>query len=108
MSATVFLDTVGLLALWDKADQWHQAADSAFFSLAKDRSPIVTSTYVLLECGNAASRRPYRAAVIRLVIHCKPPRDYSHLHPKIWKPLGRHMRVVKPVKQELSTWFPSR
>jgi predicted nucleic acid-binding protein len=26
----VFLDTVGLIALWDRADQWHSAADAAF------------------------------------------------------------------------------
>jgi predicted nucleic acid-binding protein len=25
----VFLDTVGLLALWDTSDQWHQAAQAA-------------------------------------------------------------------------------
>jgi hypothetical protein len=29
----VFLDTVGLLALWDVADQWHNDAESAFASL---------------------------------------------------------------------------
>ncbi len=27
---------------------------------------VVTTTYVLLECGNSAARRPYRAAVDRL------------------------------------------
>jgi predicted nucleic acid-binding protein len=26
----VFMDTVGLLALWNKDDQWHQAAEKAF------------------------------------------------------------------------------
>lgn len=26
----VFLDTVGLIAVWDVADQWHAAADAAF------------------------------------------------------------------------------
>ena len=25
MSAAVFLDTVGILADWDKADQWHES-----------------------------------------------------------------------------------
>ena len=28
-----FLDTVGLLALWDTSDQWHQAAEQAFSKL---------------------------------------------------------------------------
>ena len=27
---TVFLDTVGLLALWDQTDQWHDPAVAAF------------------------------------------------------------------------------
>lgn len=29
------------------------------------RRPVVTSTYVLPECGNSASRRPYRSTVVR-------------------------------------------
>ena len=65
MSA-VFLDTVGLLALWDVADQWHVAAESAFSQLSHLRHSLVTTTFVLLECGNAAARRPYRAEVNRL------------------------------------------
>ncbi len=56
----VFLDTVGLLALWDTADQWHAVADAAFRSITSRRRPMVTTRFVLLECGNAA-RRPYRS-----------------------------------------------
>ena len=26
----VFMDTVGLLALWNSDDQWHEAAEKAF------------------------------------------------------------------------------
>jgi hypothetical protein len=26
----VFLDTVGLIALWDKDDQWHGSAETAY------------------------------------------------------------------------------
>lgn len=62
----VFLDTVGLLALWDMSDQWHGAAERAFGEIARARRPLLTTTYVLLECGNAAARRPYRLAVTRL------------------------------------------
>lgn len=29
----VFLDTVGLIALWDKDDQWHDAAEKAYKSI---------------------------------------------------------------------------
>ena len=60
---TVFLDTVGLLAVWDKADQWHSAAQPIFQSLSKDRVRLVTTPLVLYECGNAAARKPYRPDV---------------------------------------------
>ncbi len=62
----VFLDTVGLLALWDTSDQWHSAAAPAFARLADARTRFITTSFVLLECGNAAARRPYRQAVVRL------------------------------------------
>ncbi len=57
---TVFLDTVGLIALWDTADQWHSAAEGAFSSIVSQRKRMLTSSFVLLECGNSAARRPYR------------------------------------------------
>ncbi|MCZ7645187.1 MAG: PIN domain-containing protein [Planctomycetota bacterium] len=62
----VFVDTVGLLALWDESDQWHQSAADAFQRIRTDRQRILTSSYVLLECSNAAARRPYREQVDRL------------------------------------------
>jgi predicted nucleic acid-binding protein len=62
----VFLDTVGILALWDESDQWHSDADAAFQKLVADHLPMVTTTLVLYECGNAAARRPYRQHVDRL------------------------------------------
>ena len=61
-----FLDTVGLLALWDANDQWHSAAEATFAELLRDKVPLTTSSFVLLECANAAARRPYRQAVERL------------------------------------------
>ncbi len=63
---TVFLDTVGLLAVWDESDQWHRASHSSFSDLLASRADLITSSFVLLECGNAAARRPYRSAVSRL------------------------------------------
>lgn len=63
---TVFLDTVGLLALWDESDQWHSAALSSYGALEAGRAELVTTSFILLECGNAAARRPYRSAVARL------------------------------------------
>jgi predicted nucleic acid-binding protein len=34
---TVFLDTVGLVALWDEADQWHAAAEQSFGEIMSKR-----------------------------------------------------------------------
>jgi len=62
----VFLDTVGLVALWDESDQWHAAAERAMAEVVAQRARCVTTSYVLLECGNAAARRPYRQSVLRL------------------------------------------
>lgn len=63
---TVFLDTVGLLTVWDESDQWHEAAQTSFMGLLRSRTDLITSSFVLLECGNSAARRPYRSAVTRL------------------------------------------
>jgi len=62
----VFLDTVGLVALWNSADQWHVAADRAFAQILARRQPTVTTTFVLLECGNTAARKPFRSKVSQL------------------------------------------
>ena len=62
----VFLDSVGMLAVWDVADQWHPAADVAYQELLARGGPLVTTEMVLLECGNAAARRPYRRRVAAL------------------------------------------
>src|SRR5437588_1674129 len=59
----VFLDTVGLIALWDTTDQWHAAALPVFHALLTSGRNMVTSPYILLECGDAAARRPYRLDV---------------------------------------------
>jgi uncharacterized protein len=62
----VFLDTVGLLALWNRHDQWHAAAKRAFDALVATERGFLTTTFVLLECGNAATRRPFRREVCLL------------------------------------------
>jgi predicted nucleic acid-binding protein len=62
----VFLDTVGLIAVWDDSDQWHPLAAPVFRRLLADRRMLVTIPQVLLECGNAAARRSYREDVCLL------------------------------------------
>ena len=61
-----FLDTVGMIALWDRDDQWHEAAARAFALLLTAHAPVVTTTYILAECGNAAARTPFRRDVFEL------------------------------------------
>jgi predicted nucleic acid-binding protein len=63
---TAFADTVGLLALWDRGDQWHEPAERAFRRLSQNRTALLTTSFILLECANAAARRPYRLEVDRL------------------------------------------
>jgi uncharacterized protein len=59
----VFLDTVGLIAVWDATDQWHRAAAPIYARLLKQQRRLVTTPQVLFECGNASARRPYRRRV---------------------------------------------
>jgi predicted nucleic acid-binding protein len=59
----VFLDSVGMIAVWDAADQWHPVAQAAYQKLLWEGRRLVTTEMVLLECGNASARRPYRRRV---------------------------------------------
>ena len=59
----VFLDTVGLLAIWNRRDQWHATASQVFAELMNRNRDFVTTPAVLLECGNAAARQPFRSLV---------------------------------------------
>jgi uncharacterized protein len=62
----VFLDTVGMLAVWDDTDQWHAAANVAYAALHSQGRRVVTTPLVLCECGNASARRTYRSDVCEL------------------------------------------
>ena len=86
---TVSLDTVGLLAVWDESDQWHRAAQACFLELVGCRADLVTSTFILLECGNAAARRPYRSAVSRLRQQMEPG----------------HRQIVPTVEDSQAAWL---
>jgi uncharacterized protein len=59
----VFLDTVGLLAVWNRRDQWHGVAKPVFTALMKRDTDFLTTPGVLLECGNASARQPFRPLV---------------------------------------------
>jgi uncharacterized protein len=63
---TVYLDTAGLVAIWNADDQWHSLAKPVFAGLVRSRSNLVTTSLVLIECANTAARRPFRKDVIEL------------------------------------------
>lgn len=63
---SVFLDTVGLIGLWDEGDQWHLLAAAAMAELRKSPCRMLTTSFVMLECGNTASRTTYRREVAQL------------------------------------------
>ncbi len=62
----VFLDTVGVLALLERSDQWHDAANRAWEALEKAGRPLRSTTLVLVECANAAARKPYRRRIAEI------------------------------------------
>jgi predicted nucleic acid-binding protein len=63
MSPAVFLDTVGLLAIWDSADQWHAPANRVFSELLRAKRTMLATSLIFIECGNAAARTLYRTRV---------------------------------------------
>jgi len=79
----IFLDTVGLLALWDADDQWHGQAEASFSELLGRRSNFITTTFVLLECCNAAARRAFRKEVI-----------------DIWRLLEARNELIRPTEDD--------
>jgi uncharacterized protein len=62
----ILLDTVGFLALWNARDQWHPRAAAVFAELSARGSDFCTTSYILLECGNAASRSTFRGDVVEV------------------------------------------
>ena len=64
--SVVFLDTVGLIAKWDTSDQWHALAEAAYQQIVAQRKSVLTTTFILLECGNTAARRAFRSDVCAL------------------------------------------
>ncbi len=57
------MDTVGLMGLWNNGDQWHFDAENALQILEHDRRTLVTTEFVLSECGNQTTRTSARSTV---------------------------------------------
>ena len=92
----VFLDTVGLLAIWDRSDQWHSTAATAFQQLQDSRVHLLTTTLVLAECANVAARRPYRLAVARLHVEMKASGGLITPSNEDWEEAWSHYQEGRP------------
>jgi predicted nucleic acid-binding protein len=64
----IFLDTSGIVALWNRRDQWHDAATDAWQRVPPG-TPLLTTSYVLAECANAFARSELRTQLVRLTDH---------------------------------------
>lgn len=62
----ILVDTVGFLALWNARDPYHTEASQAFNKLVAVGAHFCTTSYILLECGNSASRMPFRRDVVEV------------------------------------------
>jgi uncharacterized protein len=78
MSA-VFLDTVGILALLERSEQWHDATTRIWMLLDQAGRSQWTTTLVLCECDNAVARKPYRRRIAE--IHCEFQADGTLIAP---------------------------
>lgn len=67
MTAEVFLDTAYAVALSVEADDLHIQALNLADQLEADGTRLVTTRAVLLEIGNALSRRYYRGVAVSLL-----------------------------------------
>lgn len=64
MSESIFIDTSALIALIDNSDGLHIKAKVVMSQLAKSRSRMVTTEFVLMEAANALLRQPFRKCAI--------------------------------------------
>jgi predicted nucleic acid-binding protein len=56
----ILLDSAGLTALWNRTDQWHGPAKKALDELIEAEPEFISASPILIECGNAAARQPFR------------------------------------------------
>jgi len=59
----VFLDTVGMVAILNRADQWHAPASKALGVLEAGRKGFITTDLIFYEAGNVLARTRLRLAV---------------------------------------------
>ncbi|HEX4125734.1 MAG TPA: hypothetical protein VHY37_13490 [Tepidisphaeraceae bacterium] len=62
----VLVDTVGFLAVWNDRVAWHSRAVEALTALRAEGELLYTTSFILLECGNASSRTRFRRDVVEV------------------------------------------
>ncbi len=68
MENRVFLDTSFAIALSVESDQHHDYASELSEQLETERTRLITTTAILLEIGNALSKKRYRQSAAELLI----------------------------------------
>jgi len=66
MTIEVFLDTAYAIALSVESDERHEQAEELAEQLEAEQTRLVTTQAVLLEIGNALSKKRYRKAAVEL------------------------------------------
>ena len=67
MTNEVFLDTAYAIALAVESDEHHERAEALADQLEIEATRLVTTRAVLLEIGNALSKKRYRKAAVELL-----------------------------------------
>ncbi|MEJ7862759.1 MAG: PIN domain-containing protein [Pyrinomonadaceae bacterium] len=67
MTSEVFLDTAYAIALSVESDEYHQRAEELAEQLEAEKTRLITTRAVLLEIGNALSKKRYRQAAVELL-----------------------------------------
>ena len=67
MAEGVFLDTVGLIALLSRDDEYHPNAADVFHQIGQAERPVITTDLVLAEVGNGLARTALREDVCWLI-----------------------------------------
>jgi len=85
MVRPIFLDTAGLVAIWDRRDQWHEAARRAYALHVRNGAVTITTNLVMFEAANSVSRL---LAVRRVLVQFR-------------QTLIRERRLVEPSAHEI-------
>ncbi len=66
-TSKVFLDTAYAIALSVESDEHHERAEELAEQLEAEQTRLVTTRAILLEIGNALSKKRYRKAAVELL-----------------------------------------